>query len=89
MKIILPEEFFSILKDRHLLLDTNVFIDAFINPNEFGKFFNQLKAEGCTLVTIDGVISEFIKGAPTLQKLEKKREFVDEIIEEQFKPIKP
>lgn len=81
MKIVLPEDFFSILKNHHLLLDTNVFIDTSINTQEFEQFFNQLRLNNITIVTIDAVIIEFLKGAADKQKLDAKLALVNEIIE--------
>lgn len=81
MKIVLPEDFFLILKNHHLLLDTNVFIDTSISTSEFTEFFKQLKLNDVTIVTIDAVIMEFLKGAPDQQKLEAKLALVNEIIE--------
>lgn len=81
MKILLPADLLSILKDSHLLLDTNVFIDTFLNPTEFGKFINQLRENRITLVTIDVVRFEFLKGAPNLQKHKEKEELIERIID--------
>ncbi len=79
MKIVLPEDFFKILNNCHLLLDTSVFIDSSINPVEFGNFFNQLRANDITLVTIDPVIVEFLKGSPSPEKFDAKQSAVSEI----------
>lgn len=81
MKIVLPEGFFSTLKNHYLLLDTNVFIDASINYSEFEKFFNQVRLNDITLVTIEAVIIEFLKGALDKQKMEAKLALVTEITE--------
>lgn len=81
MKIVLPEDFFLILKNHHLLLDTNVFIDTSISTSEFTEFFKQLKLNDVTIVTIDAVITEFVKGTPDQQKFEAKLALVNEIIE--------
>lgn len=81
MKIVTPQDFLLILKNKFLLLDTSVFIDAQISPVEFDKFFNQLKENGTTLMTIDAVLLEFIKGAQDVKKLKEKREFVEQIVE--------
>lgn len=81
MKIITPPDFFQIFKDTHILLDTSVFIDAFLNPVQFGEFFNNLKTQGSTLVSLDVVKTEFLKGAPTVEKYNQKEDFFDQIIE--------
>lgn len=81
MKIITPPDFFQVFKDKHILLDTSVFIDAFLNPAQFGEFFNNLKTQGSTLVSLDVVKTEFLKGAPTVEKYSQKEDFFDQIIE--------
>lgn len=86
MKIITPDGFLQILKNKTILLDTNVFIDAFKNPKEFTKLFNGLKENGVVLVTMDTVLIEFTKGAFDSKKFEDKKRFVKEIIET-FLPI--
>lgn len=81
MKILIPTDLLSILKDAHLLLDTNVFIDTSLNSIEFGKFINQLKGNRTTLVTLDVVRFEFLKGAPNLQKYKEKEELLERIVD--------
>lgn len=81
MKIEYPQDLLSILKNKHLLLDTNVFIDAFASPSEYGVFFNSLKENNTTLVTIKLVLIEFLKGAPTKEKQFEKRKFIDNIVD--------
>lgn len=80
MKIVLAEGFFSVLKNHYLLLDTSAFIDTSINPTEFGKFFDQLKSNGVTLISIDSVIIEFLKGSLDSTRLAEKQKLVDEMI---------
>jgi len=63
MKIVTPPDFFQTFKDKHILLDTYVFIDAFLNPSEFGKLFIELRSNGTTLISLDLVKAEFLKGA--------------------------
>lgn len=81
MKIVLSEDFFSTLKNCHLLLDTSVFIDTSLNNLEFEQLFNQLRSNNITLVTLDAVIIEFLKGSANPQKLETKSALIAEIIE--------
>lgn len=59
MKIILPTDFLEIIKDKGLLLDTNFFIDAFLNSVEFGAFIKQLKDANVTLISLDVVKKEY------------------------------
>lgn len=81
MKIITPPDFFQTFRDTYLLLDTSAFIDAFLNPSEFGKFFNELKSHDATLLSLDSVKIEFLKGAPTAEKYNQKIDFFDQIID--------
>lgn len=79
MKIVLPEDFFRIVNNCHLLLDTSVFIDSSISPVEFGNFFNQLQSQGVALVTIEPVVIEFLKGSPNKEKFNAKQSAINEI----------
>lgn len=83
MKIYYPENFFEILREKHLLLDTNVFIDSFNfeRPLDYIKFFNDLKVNDTTLVTIDGVELEFLKGSKNEDVYNRKSEHLDDIID--------
>lgn len=83
MTIELPADFLSSIKNRHILLDTNIFIDAFSYPTEFASFFDKLKGNGCnaTLVTLDVVLLEFLKGSTMELKMIEKKEFINNIVE--------
>lgn len=69
------------LKNKYLLLDTNVFIDALIKPSVYRDFFNDLKKSDVTLVTIDLVKYEFLKGAANNEKYKEKEKFLNAIVE--------
>lgn len=81
MQIDYPRTLLPLLKHRHVLLDTNVFIDAFINPVEFAKFFNLLKDNDTILTTIEVVRAEFVKGFATEGKYDERCEVIDNLIE--------
>ena len=81
MKIIKPPDFLSNLKSKHLLLDTCVFIDAFVSPTEFAKFFKGLKENDIIIVSIDLVKVEFIRGSREIKVFQEKRAYVDDIID--------
>jgi len=81
MKIVIPQDLFSAIKNKHLLLDTNVFIDTSVHFNDFFNFISKLKGQNITLVTIDLVKIEFLKGAPTIQKYKEKNELIEKIID--------
>lgn len=81
MDIIKSSDFLSITENHYILLDTTVFIDALGAPAKFAKIFNELKDNGCILVTIECVLTEFIKGGADENKLKEKRQFVEETVE--------
>lgn len=81
MEIILPPDFLSITNNKHLLLDTSVFIDGFAHPSEFARFFNQLRDNNTILVTVSAVLNEFLKGSTTEVKFKEKKQFVKSIVE--------
>ncbi|KKS98253.1 MAG: hypothetical protein UV73_C0003G0195 [Candidatus Gottesmanbacteria bacterium GW2011_GWA2_43_14] len=69
------------LKNKHLLLDTNIIRDAVKNPIVFNNFFNDLKKEHVTLSTIDHVRYEILKGSLNESKYTEKEKFLNEIID--------
>lgn len=86
MNIIKNSDFLSVTRDRHILLDTTVFIDASSSPVKFANIFNELKGNGCVLVTLECVLTEFIKGGSDEKKLAEKRQYVEDIVDA-FLPI--
>lgn len=84
MNIIKSSGFLSVTKDRHILLDTTVFFDAISAPVKFANLFNELKENGCILVTLQVVLTEFIKGGADENKLKEKRQYVEDIIDASF-----
>lgn len=87
MEITLPQDFLLITKDKHILLDTCVFIDAISHPTKFVEFFNSLKDNNTTIVTLNEVLSEFLKGSQSEARFNEKKEYVDNIIE-MYLPIR-
>ncbi|MBI2007529.1 MAG: hypothetical protein HYS83_02425 [Candidatus Blackburnbacteria bacterium] len=81
MQIIKPPDFLSVVNSKHVLLDTTVFIDAMLHPAEFANFFNELKDSEVTLVTLEVVVMEFVKGAANDIKFKEKKRLVDGIVE--------
>lgn len=81
MGLILPPNFLQSLKYKHLLLDTNVFIDGLLHPNDFSDFFGTLKANEVTLVTIDLVKIEFLRGSQDADTYKKKDEVFSSVID--------
>lgn len=79
IEIIAPPNLISVVKNKHLLLDTNVFIDCSLNPQVFINFLNSLKQNQITLTTIDLVKIEFLKGAPELNKFKEKESLFNSI----------
>lgn len=86
MKIFIPRDFLLAIKGKHLLLDTNFFIDA---SNHKGSFKNLVKTfleNDATLVSIEPVLTEFLKGSPSEDKYKIKAEYFEEIVSS-FLPI--
>ena len=86
MDIIKNLDFLSVTEDRHILLDTTVFIDASSSPVKFANLFNELKDNGCVLVTLECVVTEFIKGGADEKKLDEKRQYIEDIVDA-FLPV--
>lgn len=86
--LIKPEDLLASLKNKHLLLDTSVFIDAFLHPVEFTDFFNECKQHDVFLTTVKPVIVEFTKGVKDNRSLKERLEFVESIIDLQL-PVHP
>ena len=80
MEIILPHDFFQTLKDKRILLDTSVFIDASLHDLQFKKFFNAIRNCPADLVSLDVVRMEFLKGVPNSERYFEKELFFNEII---------
>ena len=81
MQIITPQDFTLVIKNHNLLLDTNIFIDALINPTQITRFLNELKKNGCVLFTTELVTAEFIRGDVNLEKINKKEKIIADAIE--------
>jgi len=79
IEIIIPHNLTSAVRNKHILLDTNVFIDCSLNPQVFINFLNNLKENQATLTTIDLVKIEFLKGAPELNKFDEKERLFNSI----------
>jgi predicted nucleic acid-binding protein len=81
MEIIYSPTLIPSLKNRHLLLDTNVFRDMASKPTVFADFFNLLKNEDVTLTTLDVVKYEILKGSRDNEKYKEKEKQIDAIID--------
>lgn len=77
MKIIYSPKFFTELKHQYLLLDCSFFIDSTIHIDEFEMFISRCRENDITLVTLELVKAEFLKGAENSSKYDIKREFLD------------
>ncbi|KKR87340.1 hypothetical protein A2875_02835 [Candidatus Gottesmanbacteria bacterium RIFCSPHIGHO2_01_FULL_46_14] len=81
MEIVYPTQFISSLRGKHLLLDTNVFRDAVSRSTDFSRFFNNLKQNDITLVTVDFVRLELLKGSVNETKYKEKEKLIAEIVD--------
>ena len=61
------DSFLSALRQKHILIDANFLIDASNHKGSFSFIIDSLKKNGCTLVAIDGVYHEFIRGRRSLE----------------------
>lgn len=69
----------SLLSDRILFVDTNVFVGA-ANSDELLSFLVDLRQkESCQVLTISSAIYEFTRGSKTLAEFNNKREFVNDL----------
>lgn len=81
MEIRKQAELLSTLKNKHLLLDTSVFIDTLKNISSFRQFINELKKSDVTIVTLDFIKIEFLKGAIDSKAYKEKEELIGEIVD--------
>src|SRR5437868_402838 len=81
MKIILPPEFLSNVNNKYLLLDTNIFIEAYIRLPVFREFFNQCKNQRVLITTVEFVSIEFLKGSISDEANKEKKDFIESIID--------
>lgn len=88
MEITYPSNLLSSLKNKHLLLDTNVFTDAVSKPTAYTKFFNDLKSAEITVVTSDLVKYEFLIGSADVTKYREKEKHIDDVVDA-ILPISP
>jgi hypothetical protein len=88
MEIITPPDFFLTLSDRYILLDTSFFIDSLLHPSQFVSFINQCKRDNITLLSLDTVKIEFLKGIPESKKYEERNTFFEKTVDS-ILPITP
>ncbi|HET7099281.1 MAG TPA: hypothetical protein VFI61_03555 [Patescibacteria group bacterium] len=77
----IPSTFLTSIKDKYLLLDTNLFRDAAVRPSVFNEFFNRLKSSGVSLITIDLVKYELLKGSSDLEKYKAKEKLINDVVD--------
>lgn len=76
----IPPAFLGSVKGKHILLDTNLFRDA-ANKSTLLDFFNTLKSHGATLITIDFVKYELLKGSFDLNKFKAREQSINNIVD--------
>lgn len=89
MDIIKPPDLLPLLKEKHILLDTNILIDSLIKPTVFTNFIKELKDNGTIITSIDPVAYEFLQGAATPEKFKEKQELLNGIIDAYLPITKP
>jgi hypothetical protein len=65
MKIFTPQGFLLAIKGKHLLLDTNFFIDASNHKSSFKSLVKTFLENDATLVSIESIRAEFFKVSPS------------------------
>lgn len=75
------DSFLSALRQKHILIDANFLIDASNHKGSFSFIIDSLKKNGCTLVAIDGVYHEFIRGRRSLENFIETIEYYKKIID--------
>lgn len=71
----------SLLKNQHILVDTNFLIDGYHYPDIFWDLINNLKTKNCILFTIDAVKYEFMRGSQNINNYKKKIDYFQQVIE--------
>jgi rRNA-processing protein FCF1 len=71
----------SILKGRHVLVDTNFLIDGFHYPDIFWELINDLRKKDSILFTISAVKYEFMRGSKSIGNYKKKIDYFQKVIE--------
>lgn len=86
MKIFIPRDFLLAIRGKHLLLDTNFFIDSSNHKSSFKSLVKTFLENDATLVSIEPVRAEFLKGSPSEDKYKIKAEYFEEIVSN-FLPV--
>lgn len=81
MDLIYPLNLIPFLKDKYVLLDTNIFRDSVKKPGVFSHFFNTLKESGATLTTLDVVKYELHTGASSIEKYRQKEKHINDVVD--------
>lgn len=89
MEILYPPTLISAFKNKHVLLDTNIFIDSLNKPVAFRNFFSRLLSEQVTLSTIDLVKYELLIGSSDQAKYQLREQYIKDITEDYTVPITP
>lgn len=85
---IATEDFLSIIRDKHILIDTNVLIDASIRPTEMLRFINKIKSEGATVCSTTFIEGEFLRGSQNSTKYDDKKTLINTLVDVRL-PISP
>lgn len=79
MKILRNSDIATKLSNSFLFLDTNSFITAISNA-EFAKFLFEIKEAGCSMVTIQPVLVEFLRGTDTVDAYNTRSAFINDLV---------
>ena len=67
----------EVLRNKHVLLDTNILIDSSKFPDEFGSFFDLLNEKSVISVIDQTIKFEFLRGAQNNAEYKKLEDFLD------------
>lgn len=85
----LPDSLTKVISGKFLLLDTSFFIDAIHHKQAFDGFAQLCKQNNSTLVTIQPVLIEFLRGTPSKMAMSRRVSLVYEYIGELTIPVPP
>jgi hypothetical protein len=79
--VITPSTLDQAVKNKHLLFDTSFFIDYENHKEDFISLLARMKKLDCTLVTVDQVAIEYIKGSKSKVDMRKRLALINSCID--------
>lgn len=79
-KFVINDSSKDVLRDKTLLLDTNVLMDAYRLPSEFYELLQELVSLGCDVITTKTIVIEFLGSTTNEDDLSKKVAFLEMLL---------